>query len=796
MERAAVNAVRSIFEQHGCIFQEVDGANDYGKDAYVDLTENGLLSGTCAALQIKGGRSFGCATRGYRIPADASHRHVWRESTIPVMGIVYDPAAVSLHWVNLTEFLRVHRKESGAIPVPLDNRLQPQTILTDFRTSIENTPAWIPRALNPNLPAAPALVGRDDQLKEVADALRAEAQFVVIEGIGGVGKTALALNVAHELFNRQTVDRVVWATSKGRHLSFEELLDIIATGLDQPYLTALDAPRKHDALLNILRQVACLVIVDNLDTLYVRERYRINAFLEQVEFPSKVLVTMRPPLPMEFFAPPMASIKPLSGLNPTSCRALIRAEAERLRLPLDWGAHAESIEQLIRITEGNPLGISISLGQLTIAPSSLAELVAELACTPDRTFDYLYGRSWNAISAQSRHVLCAASLFATTFTKDAIFEIAGNERTDLLCVEASLAQLAHFGLVRPNAQSASAVRHIRLELHPLTKAFAESRLRRNGRKRRALYGKLATFYEHFAEKHKVRFWGGRENYGPLELERDNLLATLHWCVQAKMYDRVAAMCAAIADFLIVRGDWNLCLELGMKGETAARMAQLPLRRAWIKVHMIGYILANRRDFLRAEEAFMEAIAILETHAAESEELSEAHRNLGRVKRQQRRWDDADASLNLALAIANRVGSRRGMALALNEIGKKFRDQEDSAKAAEYFHQALAVLGEEDNSINAGILCNLAGVEITLGSLSTAKQNSEKALEFFLRIDNAEGIASTKWRLAEILGATGSRSALVYAEDAVRLFKGLGMTEEVRAMERIIISVSGMQGVKA
>jgi Domain of unknown function (DUF4365) len=103
--REAVNAVRTFFESNGCVFQEVDEGNDYGKDAYVDLTMDREVTGTCVALQIKGGDSFK-AKNGYRIPVDAEHREIWSESTVPIAAIVYDPSDKRLRWCNLTAALR------------------------------------------------------------------------------------------------------------------------------------------------------------------------------------------------------------------------------------------------------------------------------------------------------------------------------------------------------------------------------------------------------------------------------------------------------------------------------------------------------------------------------------------------------------------------------------------------------------------------------------------------------------------------------------------------------------------
>lgn len=127
-ERAAVNATRTFFEANNFVVQEVDTGNDYGKDAYVDLTEGTTVTGFMVALQIKGGASYR-RPGGYGIPLDSKHETVWRGSTVPVGGIVQDPDDGLLRWCNISEYLEQHLKDAASyIPVPADQILTPETL--------------------------------------------------------------------------------------------------------------------------------------------------------------------------------------------------------------------------------------------------------------------------------------------------------------------------------------------------------------------------------------------------------------------------------------------------------------------------------------------------------------------------------------------------------------------------------------------------------------------------------------------------------------------------------------------
>jgi len=104
-ERGGINAVRSLLESKGLVVDEVDGRSDYGRDLNVDITNAAHLTGGIFGVQVKGGRSF--LRRGrWVIPASPSDWEYWRSSTVPIIGLVWDPQEDKLRWVNLTQRAR------------------------------------------------------------------------------------------------------------------------------------------------------------------------------------------------------------------------------------------------------------------------------------------------------------------------------------------------------------------------------------------------------------------------------------------------------------------------------------------------------------------------------------------------------------------------------------------------------------------------------------------------------------------------------------------------------------------
>ena len=136
----------------------------------------------------------------------------------------------------------------------------------------------------------------------------------------------------------------------------------------------------------------------------------------------------------------------------------------------------------------------------------------------------------------------------------------------------------------------------------------------------------------------------------------------------------------------------------------------------------------------------------------------------------------------SLSLAKKQKDARLEALALNEIGKLERDRGNPEQAKQFFDDALSTLGDADSSIRAGILCNLSGVSMELGLDRNAADEAKASLDFFLQIDNKEGIATSSHRLALINKGVSKLDALEYAKKAAFEYSRLGMAAELAALE--------------
>lgn len=232
-------------------------------------------------------------------------------------------------------------------PYPLHNLPQPDYVTFVGR---EKEREWLRKRLSP------------------AD----RAWILLLTGIGGVGKTALALAIAHEYYRRyselppsERFDAIVWVSAKEQVLTpsgpeasgppslvsrtLAEVYRAIAQALDREAITRA-APQDQDwEVRKALTAQRTLLILDNLDTM----DDAVRAFLRNLPAPTKAIVTSREKLDV-------ADTLVLRGMEREDALALMKAESEPRSLALT----SEQEERLYERTAGLPLPIRLSIARL------------------------------------------------------------------------------------------------------------------------------------------------------------------------------------------------------------------------------------------------------------------------------------------------------------------------------------------------------------------------------------------------------------------------------------------------
>ena len=268
------------------------------------------------------------------------------------------------------------------------------------------------------------VAGHIDLLSDVL--LAAGAPWIVsIEGIGGIGKTAIAFQLARRL----VVDMAVfgasaWVSAQQQRFHPGGFIQSV----DGPALTqadlvealvlqllpagALPVPFSIEQALNSLethlRQTACLVVVDNLETF--ADADALLPTLRRLAGPSKFILTSRQSLQAE----PDVFCYPLPGLSEQDALQLVRAEAQPRFLDHVTAASDDELRPIFETVGGNPLALKLVVGQLFLLDLSqvLDNLRAARGRKSEDLYRYIFLDAWRTLDEDAQEVLLTMPLFA------------------------------------------------------------------------------------------------------------------------------------------------------------------------------------------------------------------------------------------------------------------------------------------------------------------------------------------------------------------------------------------------
>jgi cold shock CspA family protein/tetratricopeptide (TPR) repeat protein len=230
-----------------------------------------------------------------------------------------------------------------------------------WEPTFETTPSPLERVLH-NLPTADheetGLIGRAKDLKSISDLLlTGRDRMITVTGEGGIGKTALALQLAYQMVDatEPLFEAVLWVSLKNEVLTpagvrsiSNALRDI--TGATVALGKALDNAfdGSIEELSDYLSGLRCLIIIDNLESVQGTEVLRLyDALPESVTF----LFTSRVGIGQ------VERRFPLEGLHPEDATLLFRKFAARRQQTGLAGLDPERMSATLSSLRFSPLAI-------------------------------------------------------------------------------------------------------------------------------------------------------------------------------------------------------------------------------------------------------------------------------------------------------------------------------------------------------------------------------------------------------------------------------------------------------
>ncbi|HEX8131154.1 MAG TPA: tetratricopeptide repeat protein [Pyrinomonadaceae bacterium] len=588
-----------------------------------------------------------------------------------------------------------------------------------------------------SLPTQPYFFGREKELAIIADALAPESRSwgVLIDGPGGMGKTALAIRAGH-LAPVEHFPRKIFLSAKGRELTpageqplqdfmlpnFMSLLSELARELGEEDIARMPPNERANTVRRVLTDTGqALIVIDNVETFDEPERIRLYQFLSRLPGTCKAIVTSRRRTDID------ARIIRLDRLVLKDALDLINELAKTNRHLSR--ANDKERQDLYEISGGNPLIIKWVAGQLGRAGSNcrtIAEACAYMEAAPPANdpLEFIFGDLLDTFTDSETAVLAALTHFTQPAKVEWIAELSGLKH---LAAQTALEDLADRALLVSDEAAQT------FFLPPLAASF----LRRTRPEAVAQTGNRLT-----ARAYALVMENGDENYErfpTMEGEWPTIAAALPLFIQGDN-TRLQALSKALNRFLEFSGRWDDWLTLSQQTEERALGANDFYTAGW-RAYMAGQVYR-----LRGQPA----------HVLDCAARCEAH------------WREANAGVR-----------EKATAIRLRGLGHHLEKNDHAAITAFKESLELLRLHAPETSDMAIVLNSLASAEMDSGDYAAAERDYREALRIAKNINYQEGIASYTCNLTFIAAARQDWPAV---EELAR--ESLAMSETLGRLELI------------
>ena len=570
-------------------------------------------------------------------------------------------------------------------------------------------------------------VGRDTELNTIAERLaNPNCQLVSLVGVGGAGKTRLAIEAAAQLYARYR-----------ESATFVSLAEIPSSDMLPVTVASALGMELHGnetsitQLLTFLKEKETLLILDNFEHLQPDGLGFLQMIMDAAP-DVQLLVTTRQRLGL-----PGEWLVETRGLSATGtpdeisdAATLFVTCAQRSVTSFSYTeALRNDVETVCALVDGLPLGIELAAA--LVRTLTVAEIANEIAVGADvpamtplgrperhRSLLAVFEYSWRLLSPDEKTALKKMAVFRGGFTRHAAAVVAGATFSTLSAlIDKSL-------LIRAVETGRYTMLEV-LKQHVLTKWLGQDD------EMVELLKLHADYYADFAAglKQGWSMTASPNRLLPLETDLQNIL--LAWrTALVNMPLLLEQLMDGLYGLYLVRSWFAEGIELFAEAsELLEGSAEPHLLRASLNVRRAS-LLGHLGEFEQARELFMQQFAVIESQSSPGE-LAFTLRRLSLINYRLADYVLARSQAERSLEIGQALGDDMGIASALRTLGTIARDSGQYERAAEYFHESLARYRATPDELGMALTLNtLANNYCEYGDWEAAVPMFEEALEIF------------------------------------------------------------------
>jgi len=611
-------------------------------------------------------------------------------------------------------------------------------------------------------------VGREEEIRIISQKLinsgnSDKAIAICISGLAGIGKTALAINIAHRM-RLFFPDGVLWSRIDTSNPN--DILNKIAFTFKENINNIKSLETKAEIVRSLLYNKKFLLIFDNVEK------------DQQLKF--------------------LIPNAPCCSLLITTCNKNVAKNLNPENFSLKGFSNKETYQLFNKIIGAKLLknkeikDISKTLGFLPLALSIIARKIKDLPVW--RTKSILknlsdeqqrlnelnlenigirssFNASFKNLNLKLKEIFPGLAVFSgEDFSVEALASI---NKLSVNKGEELLEKLANYSLVERSSKK-------RYRLHPLIKLFAQELI-----KDKKFYLAACSYYlnSFFKKRQKNKL------YSFITSELENILGLFKWCLKNKENKLVIKLWDYVGPFLWDCGYWNEVYINGKKVCKIAKAEKNTIAEVNCLLKQLCWVSYWQHNIKEAEVYANKGLQLAKK-LKDNYLVAFSYKRLGMIYKGKGLLKKAAKILKKALKFFERFEKRNDVLDILTYLGHIYLEQKDYEMSAKYYEKALKIANKINDYMGQSIILNsLGNLNTELGRFKVAANYHQKNLK---AAKKAKSLPALFWhkRSLGLLELKRNKPRLAYnlLTEAYKKGQRLGLDKDLKEIKRIIDNI--------